>query len=224
MSGVKRRALPVDAWTDFICAYSFLTCLALHRLENEVALAIHWRSMLVRPPGLPPLSPGMRKNASEARAAAARRARAEFQLELNPGPMELDTLRAHTALKHAERLGLGNEAHLAIMKAYWLYAERIDRPDALEAVLRPIGLNGSSIPWDDPLLADTIDADIGLAQSLDLYFVPALRFGERTIVAGAEPYDHLLTAARLAASEAVHPAGHTDVQRPGLGGRGAPAS
>jgi len=219
---VRTKAVPVDAWTDFVCPYSFLTALALRRLQGEESLDIRWRSMLVRPPGLPPLTEGMRRMADEGRAAAARRAWEEFKLEFDPGPVETDTLPAHTAFKHAERLGFGDAAHLAIMKAYWLYAARIDRRDVLEEIVGEAGGDGGRIPWDDADLADTIDADIGLAQTLDLYFVPALRFGDHTLVAGAEPYEHLRAAARLAASEAAHPGGHTEVERRGLGGGMSP--
>src|SRR5262245_51638745 len=52
--------IDVDAWMDFCCPYSFITSLALRRLRDELPLAVHWRSVLVRPPGLPPLSGEMR--------------------------------------------------------------------------------------------------------------------------------------------------------------------
>jgi predicted DsbA family dithiol-disulfide isomerase len=209
--------LPVDAWTDFLCPYSFVTSLALRKLRDEFPLEIRWRSIMVRPPGLPPLSPGMRAKGEKARAQTARCALSEYGLELAPGPLELDTLSAHLALKHAERFGLGDKCHLAIMNAYWLEGARIDRPDVLDGIVRRLGLDGKGVPWEDPALGEAVEADIGLAQEHDLYVVPALMFGDHHIVSGAEPYDRLRAVARLASAARAHPPGHTHVQQPPFG-------
>ncbi len=216
--------LVVDAWTDFTCPHSFLASLRLRRLRDELPLEIRWRSMLVRPPGLPPLSEKMRESVEEARATVGETIRREFGLTLYPGPLELDTLPAHLAVKHAERLGFADKCHEAIMRAYWLEKASIDSRPVLDELLRDSGTDGAGISWDDPALAEAVDADLGLAQALDLFFVPALRFGERTIVAGAEPYEHLHTAALAAAAALANPAGHTDVSRgagPSAGGASA---
>jgi predicted DsbA family dithiol-disulfide isomerase len=215
----------VDAWTDFTCPHSFLTSLYLRTLRDEMPLAIRWRSMLVRPPGLPPLPPLLRANAEKARAEASDRAKKEFGLELRPAPLEIDALPAHLGFKHAERAGCGDECHDALMSAYWLGGARLDARRAVELVLRSSKPGLSPVPWDDPALAESVDADLVLAQSLDLYSVPALRLGDTMLVHGAQPYDRLREAARLAADALAHPGERTEVQRyrtpPPRGGFGA---
>jgi len=103
----------------------------------------------------------------------------------------------------AEAQGKGPQYHDAVFRAYWQRANNIGDVEALAEIARSIGLERESFlaALQDERYAARVDADIDEAYSYGLTGVPALIFGRRYLVSGAQPYEVLRQVVEKAEAE-----------------------
>lgn len=124
-----------------------------------------------------------------------KRAREQYGLEMNPGPVGTNSRPALVLEKYAQTQGEGKGAafHVAAMRAYWEQGKAIGDTTVLRAVAEEVGLNTKDF---ELILAsegfnEQVDADIELAHEYGMSGVPALIFADHYLVIGAQPYEVL---------------------------------
>jgi predicted DsbA family dithiol-disulfide isomerase len=127
----------------------------------------------------------------------------QYGLELNRGPMGISSRAALIGEKYAETQGKGPQYHDAVFRAYWQRANDISDVDVLAEIAQSIGLEHEAFlaALQDELLSARVDADIDEAYSYGLTGVPALIFGQRYLVSGAQPYEVLRQVVEKVESE-----------------------
>ncbi|MER3445618.1 MAG: hypothetical protein C4291_01750 [Candidatus Dadabacteria bacterium] len=177
----------IDVWSDFVCPFCFLIVPGLEELQGNYDISICWRAFLLRPPGTPPISAQRQAMIEAERKHVKHLARTRYGLELNPGPIGINTLTAHIAVKYAEAHAKGNAFHSAVMKAFWQEARLIDDKEVLKGIASQVDLNGEDIAtaWRDSTFASAVGTDINLASTYGIRSVPTLFFDERYLVIGA---------------------------------------
>lgn len=165
----------------------------MEQLEEHYDVAIEWHSFELHPAGSPPLSPERRSRIIAGRPQLQQRAREQYGLEINPGPLDTDSRPALVLEKYAETQGKGAAFHVAAMRAYWEQARNIGDPAVLQEIAEQVGLNTRD--FEQILASETFDgqvsADVDLAHEYGLTGVPALVFADRYLVMGAQPYEVL---------------------------------
>lgn len=166
---------------------------SLEKLQKNYDLDIHWRSYQLHPPGSPPISPQRLEQIKASRPLLARRAREQYGVEINSGPMNIDSRPALDAEKYAESQNKGKAFHEAVMQAYWQQARDISDINVLQEIAAGVGLNVDdfSSKIENPEFDAQVSADIALANEYRLDGVPALIFADKYLVMGAQPYDVL---------------------------------
>jgi predicted DsbA family dithiol-disulfide isomerase len=154
---------------------------------------IVWHSYELRPIGSPPIPPEYLARIKATEPRLNRIAREQYGLELNRGPMGIHSRSALIGAKVAEAQGKGPAYHNAILHAYWQRANNIEDMDVLAEIAQSIGLERESFlaALQDERYDAQVDADIEQAYYHGLTGVPALIFGERYLVSGAQPYEVL---------------------------------
>jgi predicted DsbA family dithiol-disulfide isomerase len=165
----------------------------LETLQKNYDVDIRWRSFLLRPPGSPPMSPERRAQLEASRPLFQKRAREQYGLEVNSGPIGINSRPALVAEKYAESEGKGAAFHRAVMQAYWQQARSIDKQEVLKEIAASVGLNTDNFSalLEDPQFNAEVDDDIALANEYGVDGVPALVFANKYLVVGAQPYDVL---------------------------------
>lgn len=147
----------------------------------------------MHPSDAPPISPEHRARIIAGRPQLQRRAREQYGLEMNPGPIGTNSRPALVLEKYAETQGKGAAFHIAAMRAYWEQARDISDPAVLKEIAEQVGLSTSD--FEQILASEAFDgqvsADIELAHEYGLTGVPALVFADRYLVMGAQPYPAL---------------------------------
>lgn len=119
-----------------------------------------------------------------------KRAREQYGLEMNPGPLDTNSRPALVLEKYAETQGKGAAFHVAAMRAYWQQGKDIGDTAVLREVAEEVGLNTKD--FEQILASETfneqVDADEEMAQEYGLTAVPALIFANHYLVSGAQPY------------------------------------
>jgi predicted DsbA family dithiol-disulfide isomerase len=165
----------------------------LEKLKQTDDVEVIWHSYELRPIGSPPIPSEylVRIKATEPRLT--KMAREQYHVELNRGPMGIHSRSALIGTKYAESSGKGPQYHDAVFRAYWQRAKNIEDVDVLAEIARSIGLERESFlaALQDERYAAQVDADIDEAYSYGLTGVPALIFGQRYLVSGAQPYEVL---------------------------------
>lgn len=122
-----------------------------------------------------------------------KRAREQYGLEMNPGPLDTNSRPALVLEKYAETQGKGSAFHIAAMRAYWQQGKDIGDTAVLREVAEEVGLNTKD--FEQILASETfneqVDADEEMAQEYGLTAVPALIFANHYLVSGAQPYQML---------------------------------
>lgn len=120
-------------------------------------------------------------------------AREQYGLELNRGPLGISSRAALIGAKFAEAQGKGPAYHDAMLRAYWQRANNIGDVEVLAGIAHSIGLerNAFLASLQDEQYGAQVEADVEQAYYYGLTGVPALIFGERYLVSGAQPYEVL---------------------------------
>jgi predicted DsbA family dithiol-disulfide isomerase len=123
----------------------------------------------------------------------AQRAREQYGIEINRGPIDTNSRPSLIAEKFAESQGKGNAFHDAVMHASWQEARAIDDPQVLQEIMSNVGLATDNLGaiLQDPQYEAAVDADIMQACEYGLDAVPALVFVDKYLVSGAQPYEVL---------------------------------
>jgi predicted DsbA family dithiol-disulfide isomerase len=175
----------------------------LEKLKQAHDVDVIWHSYELRPIGSPPIPSEylVRIKATEPRLN--KMAREQYGLELNRGPMGIHSRSALIGAKYAEAVGKGPQYHDAVFRAYWQRANNIEDVDVLAEIGRSIGLEREAFlaALKDERYSAQVDADIDEAYSYGLTGVPALIFGRRYLVSGAQPYEVLRQVVEKVESE-----------------------
>jgi predicted DsbA family dithiol-disulfide isomerase len=139
------------------------------------------------------MPPEYRARIEASRPLLQKRAREQYGLEIDVGPLGIDSHPALVAEKFAIAEGKGEAFHKAVMQAYWQQARAIDDKEVLKEIAASVGLNTDNFlaVLEDPTFETEVSADIALAEEYGLTGVPALVFANRYLVMGAQPYDML---------------------------------
>ena len=195
----------VDVWSDFVCPFCFIGSLRLEQLASKQPIDVVWHAFMLRPPGSPGMTAEKRARIAAFEPTLRTQMQNEFGLEIERGPLGAQTFAAHHAMKHAERGGHGAEFHDAVLRAYWLKGEDIG--DA--AVLRKLGaafdleFTDDLLAGREPVTSEAVRTDIAQAAAYNIHGVPALIFGNRYFVSGAQPLELLGRAADAARAAPV---------------------
>lgn len=156
-------------------------------------MEVIWHSYELRPIGSPPIPPEYLARIEATKPRLMKMAREQYGLELNRGPMGIHSRAALIGAKVAEAQGKGPQYHDAVFRAYWQRANNIGDVEVLAEIAHSIGLERESLltALQDERYAALVDADIDEAYSYGLTGVPALIFGRRYLVSGAQPYEVL---------------------------------
>jgi predicted DsbA family dithiol-disulfide isomerase len=198
----------IDVWSDFVCPYCFVGSLRLDELAKTRPIETIWHAFMLRPPGSPGMTPEKRAMIEAYGPKIAAQIKADFGLSIERGPIGAQTFAAHHATKHAEHAGRGAAFHDAVLRAYWLRGEDIADHDVLRRIGATLDLefDDDILAGREPTTADAVRTDIEQAAGYGIHGVPALIFGNRYFVSGAQPLELFERAADAAsgASVAIH--------------------
>lgn len=181
-------------YSDYLCPWCYLAEHRLGLLQRELgdALALEWRSFLLRPRPEPgrELEKFMRYTQSWLRPAAEPDAPRFRVWESSEGPPS-HSVPAHLAAKAAAALGPEAFAalHERLLRGYFEQSRDISSAETLRAIWSEAGLpeSGFAACFDERLVAQTL-AEHNEAVSLGITGVPAVRVaGTDAFVLGAQP-------------------------------------
>ncbi|MBS0584285.1 MAG: DsbA family protein [Proteobacteria bacterium] len=195
-------ALRVDTWSDFVCPFCFIGALRLDQLAGQRPLDLHWHAFQLRPAGAPPMDAAKRRMIAEHTPRLAAQMREEFGLDIERGPLDIDTRAAHRLFAAADAAGKGAAIHDALFRAYWLRGEDISDPQVLAALAAQHGIDGAAaISGGNADCERSVAADVAQAAQYGFQGVPAIVFGQKYYVSGAQPLAVFAQAAEQAAAE-----------------------
>ncbi|HEX7916414.1 DsbA family oxidoreductase [Rudaea sp.] len=195
-------ALRVDIWSDFVCPFCFIGALRLEQLGKQRPLDLHWHAFQLRPAGAPPMDAAKRRMIAEHTPKLAAQMHEEFGLDIDRGPLDIDTRAAHRLFAAADAAGKGAEMHDALFRAYWLHGEDISDPSVLATIAAKQGFDGAAaISGSDGVSERSVAADVAQAAQYGFQGVPAIVFGQKYYVSGAQPLAVFAQAAEQAAAE-----------------------
>ena len=156
-------------------------------------MEVAWHSYELRPAGSPPIPAEYLARIKAAEPRLLNMAREQYGLELNRGPMGSYSRWALIGAKYAEAQGCGPQYHDAIFRAYWQRANNIGDVEVLAEIAHSIGLERRAFlaALQGETYEAQVEADVEQAYSYGLTGVPALIFGQRYLVSGAQPYEVL---------------------------------
>ncbi len=166
-------------------------------------MEIVWRSYELRPKGSPPIPPEYLARIKATEPRLNRMAHEQYGLELNRGPMGISSRAALIGAKYAEAQGFGTPYHDAVFHAYWQRANNIGDVEVLAEIAHSIGLERSAFlaALQDEQYDAQVEEDVEQAYAYGLTGVPALIFGNRYLVSGAQPYEVLRQVVEKVGSE-----------------------
>lgn len=195
-------ALRVDIWSDFVCPFCFIGALRLEQLAAQRPLDLHWHAFQLRLAGAPPMDAAKRRMIAEHTPKLAAQMREEFGLDINRGPLDIDTRAAHRLFAAADVAGKGAGMHDALFRVYWLHGEDISDPSVLAAIAAQCDFDGiAAISGSDQASERSVAADVTQAAQYGFQGVPAIVFGQKYYVSGAQPLAVFAQAAEQAAAE-----------------------
>ena len=169
-------------------------------------MEVVWHSYELHPAGSPPIPPQYLARIKAADPRLLRIAREQYGLELNRGPMGISSRAALIGAKFAEDQGKGPQYQEAIFRAYWQRANNIGDEEVLVGIAQATGLERDAFlaALKDDQYEDQVEADVEQAYSYGLTGVPALIFGNRYLVSGAQPYEVLRQVVEKVEIESGH--------------------
>jgi len=143
-----------------------------------------------------------RKMIAEHTPKLAEQMRLEFGLDIARGPLDLNTRAAHRLFAAARTAGKGAAIHDALFRAYWLHGQDISDLAVLSSIATAHGFEGiAAISGSDAASEQSVADDVALAAQYGFQGVPAIVFGEKYYVSGAQPLAVFAQAAEKAAAE-----------------------
>lgn len=191
---MSAQPLRLEVFSDYLCPWCHLAAHRLALLEAELgpALALTWRSYLLRPHPQPErdLLAFVRYTQGWLRPAAEPDAPRFRVWESGEGP-PTHSVPPHVVARAARRLGAaqGRAMHERLLRAYFEENRDISGEPVLAELWADCGLpaGGFDATRDPALVRETID-DHNAAVELGITGVPALRVaGEDAFVMGAQP-------------------------------------
>ena len=193
--GLLMERVQLVVYSDYLCPWCYLAEHRLGLLQRELgdALALEWRSFLLRPRPEPgrELEKFVRYTQSWLRPAAEPDAPVFRVWESTEGP-PTHSVPAHLVAKAAAALGAEAfaEVHARLLRAYFEESRDISRVDTLRAVWTEAGLPEAGFAAcleEDTLVQQTLEQH-NEAVSLGITGVPAVRVaGTDAFVLGAQP-------------------------------------
>lgn len=187
MNNTASQPINVDIWSDFVSPFCFIAALRLEKLAKQENLAQIWVAFMVRPHDSPPLSEEKRALAERQREEAAATLRSEFDLEMNPGPIDIDTYDAHLVMAHATRTGRGPALAMALMRAYWLEGKSIADRDVIKAIAMDVGLEADEVgyAWADAKNVYHVEQGMVIGVGHGVHSVPTHIFASKYLLEGS---------------------------------------
>jgi predicted DsbA family dithiol-disulfide isomerase len=176
----------------------------LEALRQSHGVTISWRSLELRPAGTT-IPPEYKARIEAMRPQLYQMARERYGLELNSGPMGINSRPALIGAKYAEDQGMGEAYHEAVFAAYWLKGQSIEESAVLAEIAESVGLERDAFlaALTDGRWETAVSADIQQAMAYGLSGVPALVFANKYLVTGAQPYETLVQVTEQVAGEKV---------------------
>ncbi len=183
-------------YSDFLCPWCWNAATRLAAVEAELAgaLALDWRSYLLRPRPRPRSAAALeafRTYTQGWRRVAEDEPRAPFQPWQGDAGPPTHSLPAQLAAKAAAALGPepGRRMRERLFRAYFAESRDISDEAVLVALWRELGLDEDGFAAiTDPALAERVLADHEEAQALGATGVPAVRLaGQDFVLVGAQP-------------------------------------
>ena len=197
-------SIRVDVWSDFVCPWCFLATYTLKQLQDSHDVEIVRRAYELRPEGQPPMPEHFREYIDKtAQPQFNQTARQRYGIEINRGPLGVNSRPALVGAKYANEHGKSAEYHDAAYRAYWQNAKDIEDRAVLLDIARSVGLDvdGFAAALDDERYLNQVLADERQAQEYGLSGVPAMVFENKYLVSGAQPYETLLKVVERVQSE-----------------------
>lgn len=116
---------------------------------------------------------------------------AEVGLSMRQRDVIVNSRRALGAAEFAREHGKFEEMHLALFRAHWEGAGRLEDVDDLVRIGTGVGLDSTELrnAIEEDRYAAVIDDNRHEAESVGINAIPAHIFGRRYLVLGAQPYD-----------------------------------
>lgn len=190
------RRLSVVVYSDFLCPWCWNAATRLAAVEAELggALALEWRSYLLRPhprPRTPEALDAFRAYTQGWRRVAEDEPRAPFQPWQGDAGPPTHSLPAHLAAKAAAELGEepGRRMRTRLFRAYFAESRDISDEAVLRALWDELGLPPAGFERiHDPALAQRVRDEHEEALALGASGVPAVRVADQDFVlVGAQP-------------------------------------
>jgi predicted DsbA family dithiol-disulfide isomerase len=183
-----------DVWSDYLCPWCHVAATRLAALEREFegALALRWKSFLLRPLPAPARDlEKFRRYTGSWRRAAAEEPTAPFQIWASDEGPPTHSIPAQLLAKAAAALGPDEfeRIHAALLRAYFAHSRDISKPATLAALWRESGLPEAGLARaEDPELLRRVMAEHDEALALGVGGVPAVRLaGAEVAITGAQP-------------------------------------
>jgi predicted DsbA family dithiol-disulfide isomerase len=116
----------------------------------------------------------------------------ELGLPLGERKSTYNSRRAQELGKWAESLGMGDQYHDAVFRAYFVDGKNIGKTAVLAAIVKGIGLSEKEVEElpNKGTFKDAVDSDWELAHRLGISCVPTFVVDSESVV-GAQPYEVL---------------------------------
>lgn len=167
------RVMRLVVYSDYVCPFCYLAWPAIRALI-EAGHAVELRAFELRPAPVPlPRTLEPRKRLAWERVIAPRAA--ELGLEARVPEVFPRTRKAHEAVHHARRLGIGAALHDALFRAYFVDGRDIGRIDVLVQLGESLGIERSSlkVELDIDQYTDAVLEEERAAAALGIRAVPA---------------------------------------------------
>ncbi|HQX76206.1 MAG TPA: DsbA family protein [Thermoflexales bacterium] len=189
----------IEVWSDFACPYCYLGSISLNELKKTRNVRVEWRAYELRPNGTPSPTPEYRARIEAGLPGLKKMARERYGIELNPGPLFINTRKVHAGHKFAEAAGAGVTASVSTTwRRYWQEAQNIEDEDVLTQLAVEAGLDaagfGAAIgqkALGQNSFVEAALADETQAMEYGLEGVPAMVVEKKYLIVGAQPLDVL---------------------------------